>query len=635
MKRILAYLLDENKIEEDAKKKAYLLIIKFICIGLFCASILNIVASQYLYDTNWIATISLSSFQLILAAAGFFAIKKIKSIEVLEIIVFCITSLTTIITILAFKQYASVTVWVITFLIIQMALVSMNRVLILFTTVISLIMVIEIWVTTPPLWVRIDTSDHIGRIGFILFAACMALVINKIFVKSITQSVEHVDELLKKNIENKKLIEVLTISEEELIQQNDTLEQLNKRVIESENIYRLLAEATSDGIWYYNYETKENLHSDRFYEIVGSKDYNLGIHNWQSFIHPDDLPYLEQVFNEHLSGKSDMYESVYRLRITDGSYKWVKERGKAIFDEKNRLKLVVGTYTDINDLVSNQDRLMFLDNYDQLSGLVNRKAFIHSIENKIKIERYNKTGFYLMLLNIDDFKSVNELYGHGVGDNLIKYISKSILRLIPEDCIFCRMAGDEFGLLLNETFSEEKLMEFIDTLQKNCGIVNNLEITYTLGIGIAKYPENGNTSSELLRSVDVALRRAKSKGRCSVQFFEEKLKDEILDRIELEKYLEQAIIRNEMSIHLQPLFNTEKENLIGFEALARWMHPTKGSISPTMFIPLAERSNTIIEIGDFVLENSCKMIKMINTKYNTNYFVAVNVSAVQLRKADF
>ncbi|HEX3047287.1 MAG TPA: EAL domain-containing protein, partial [Bacillota bacterium] len=302
-----------------------------------------------------------------------------------------------------------------------------------------------------------------------------------------------------------------------------------------------------------------------------------------------------------------------------------------------------------------EEQLLYIANYDTLTGLLNRYSFYQSIYGIINTfgNLAEKKVFYLMFIDIDGFKQVNDLYGHGIGDLLLKEISDRIKTILNEDCyklknitgheerqkpgvdaIF-RLGGDEFTAILDVQDPEKvkqlaaKLLESI----KNEYFINEHEIQISCSIGISVYPKDSSNGSILLKYADLAMYRAKD-SRGVFQFFDKGKDSVFIQQLTLEKDLKTALSNNEIDLEYQSLFNNKKE-IIGIEALIRWSHPTMGVLQPDDFLCVAEKSNLIIRIGEYILKTACKHLKKLHEAGYQGLFVLVNCTIKQYYDPNF
>ena len=278
--------------------------------------------------------------------------------------------------------------------------------------------------------------------------------------------------------------------------------------------------------------------------------------------------------------------------------------------------------------------IRFLAHHDALTGLPNRTSFTKKLDHEIEQAQASGQRLAVLCLDLDRFKEVNDLFGHAAGDTLLQAVASCVIGVLDDTQMMARLGGDEFAIIL-PTISgpttagrvAEKILEALEAEN----IKSATAALVTTSIGIAIYPTDANDRQALLSHADTALYRAKTEGRGIYRFFEATMGAEVRDRRLLEHDLRHAISRRELQLVYQPYQDIKSGEVVGFEALLRWHHPTRGDISPTLFIPIAEESGTILQIGEWVLRAACCEA----ATWTKPLTLAVNVSAVQLHSANF
>lgn len=296
-------------------------------------------------------------------------------------------------------------------------------------------------------------------------------------------------------------------------------------------------------------------------------------------------------------------------------------------------------YEELNhtyeELQNAQTKLNYIAYHDPLTNLGNRASFLKYFDTRVK----NKNDGYgaIAIIDIDNFKHINDTMGHVFGDKLIRAVGMKIQSIIHDPFEVFRIGGDEFVLTLpycniNET---QKITETILSDFNMPIIIEEQSVNVTISVGTSFYPKHGKTTNELLTRADVAMYRSKDTGKNKVTFFNEEMLEQMNKRRDIEKYLKNALINNELMVYFQPQMSIKKNKIWGFEALIRWNSPVLGFVPPLEFISLAEENQLINPIGHFVLERSCAFIKQINEEMNENYKISINVSPVEIIQGDF
>ncbi len=323
------------------------------------------------------------------------------------------------------------------------------------------------------------------------------------------------------------------------------------------------------------------------------------------------------------------------LSFADGSYEGLFDIKKTpIRDKAGKVVGILGVAHDVSERKAREEELEKLANYDALTNLPNRsflKAYLTKALSKVKRD---KTSLALILFDLDRFKDVNDSYGHTVGDELLEVVAHKLQSRLREGDIVTRLGGDEFAVILENIAHENDVAriakELLHSISTPCKLSNSLEIHIDSSAGIALAPKNGNSVEELLQHADSALYQAKNDGHALYRYYTDKMTLTALKRIQYENRLRNALKNNELEVYYQPQVHIQSGKIVGAEALLRWNDPNEGIIPPDIFIPIAEESGLIHEIGKWVLEETCKQGKKWLDE-NHRLTLAVNVSANQVK----
>ncbi len=280
--------------------------------------------------------------------------------------------------------------------------------------------------------------------------------------------------------------------------------------------------------------------------------------------------------------------------------------------------------------------LQYLANYDSLTQLPNRALCMDRIKIAIKVASRENIMMAVMFLDLDHFKDVNDSLGHAVGDQLLKSTSLRLQEHIREDDTLARLGGDEFVIILNRIRKTENVIDVVEKIVSSFDSpfeLSGFQVNATVSIGVCLYPSDGMDVDSLMKAADAAMYKAKEAGRNTYEFYESHLNQLANRRHQLANELRNAIKNDELYLAFQPQLNLPKNKIIGAEALIRWQHPILGNISPGEFIPVAENTGMIKEIGDWVLEQTCiTLAKCLQEKIIIR--IAINLSALQFKQAD-
>lgn len=280
--------------------------------------------------------------------------------------------------------------------------------------------------------------------------------------------------------------------------------------------------------------------------------------------------------------------------------------------------------------------LSYLSLHDSLTKLPNRALFENRLTYALDVARRDGQQFALMFMDLDGFKEVNDAYGHHIGDLLLREVAQRIRSRIRSQDMFARLGGDEFVLLMQSKEPEGVAVladKILEVLRKPFHI-EEYTLRITSSIGIAIYPDNGHTRHDLLIHADAAMYHAKAIGRNKYCFFEESMNAHAHEHMEMIQDLRMALERGELIVYYQPKVDTLSGQVIGAEALVRWLHPKNGLIPPDRFIPVAEKTGLIIPIGSWVLDEACRQMRQWRDMGHRHWSVAVNLSALQFAHVD-
>ena len=285
-------------------------------------------------------------------------------------------------------------------------------------------------------------------------------------------------------------------------------------------------------------------------------------------------------------------------------------------------------------LLAMRKKLYNMAYFDQMTGLRNQMSLKVDLEKILGTD----TRFAMIFMDIDNFKYVNDTLGHSFGNLILKEISMKMAGLMEESCDLYRFAGDKFiviykdigGILDIEQFALRILKSFKDAV-----IVENKPFYHTVSIGVSMYPEHGESTNELLKCAEIALFKAKESGKNRIVIYRESMVTTIHDWVDTERYLRNALEKSEFELYFQPQYSVRQDGISGFEALIRWRNDEMGFVMPSKFLKVAEDTNMIVPIGEWVLRNACIFLKRLQQEGYGDMIVSVNVSKMQILQEDF
>jgi len=334
----------------------------------------------------------------------------------------------------------------------------------------------------------------------------------------------------------------------------------------------------------------------------------------------------ERTLGFHLSARLPFTDIT--VRANTSAEIWWSLSGTPSFDEYGRFLGFRGIGTDLTQQRRSEEEINRLAKYDSLTGLPNRMLMRRTLDEALQNQKGASDGCALFLIDLDRFKNVNDTLGHPIGDALLKQVAQRLTNVICDKGQIGRLGGDEFEAVLPGFNDGGGLANLAERLIQQISMPYSIEghnISIGASVGIAIAPAEGTCADALIRNADLALYSAKAAGRGTFCFFAPEMHSEAQDRQMLENDLRKAIGRGELQLVFQPVVNAQSEELSGFEALVRWHHPARGVISPSLFIPLAEESGLIPQIGEWVLRSACAEA----AKWPEQIRVAVNLSPIQ------
>lgn len=285
----------------------------------------------------------------------------------------------------------------------------------------------------------------------------------------------------------------------------------------------------------------------------------------------------------------------------------------------------------------NEKKLERLAYYDPLTGLPNRKMIIQKLDMLIHYSERSQEGFALVYIDIDNFKEINDLMGHHIGDMLLKEVTKRWKVRLNKKDVLGRMEGDEFAIIIRRELSDEDLLRYVESFRDAISDVFSYgmkELRIEASFGISVYPKDGRTTEDLLKHAGMAQAYVKASGKKGIEFFRHEMQKNMIERVQLEDGLKSAILNRELFVVFQPQYSCETQKIRGFEALVRWRSKKLGMVSPATFIPIAEETGLIIDIGEWILRTVIN--KFIKVKAaNRDYILTINISVVQIIQPSF
>jgi diguanylate cyclase (GGDEF)-like protein/PAS domain S-box-containing protein len=417
---------------------------------------------------------------------------------------------------------------------------------------------------------------------------------------------------------------------------NSNLAEQTEKLRMSEERYALATLGSNDGMWDWNLATHEIEFSDRFKEMSGLTHVSiLKFANFLDFVHSEQRQDLEHALNQHLHGETTRFKYDFQMKQPDETYKWFSMRGMAAFNEFQKPIRIAGSLTDITMQKSYEQELWHTAYHDALTGLANRSLFVEKLRQLLQQAIPLKTAPAILFLDLDRFKLINDSLGHDIGDKLLIGVARRLKRCLRSKDVAARLGGDEFTVILQEAQTPEDVKKVAERILSEFARPFNLdghEVFVTASIGIAYLDNETKKIDTFLRNADLAMYRAKTRGRACYEVFDTEFHEHIMKELQVETDLRHALKKDHISLVYQPILSLENNQIIGFEGLVRWDDPEQGPVPLNVFLPIAEESGLILQLGEQVLLKACEQVNTWNEMFgDQSVSIAVNLSVKQLR----
>lgn len=624
-------------LNESTRAEIYTNISKTLVAGSFVSYIV-----QYSFYMDFFRPLYSSAFILLLGIIVY-SLKRIKIGEyTMDILLIAIISIAIPSITLIFIEYGSVTIWAFSFLFIVISLLFNKPVVLTSITISTILTQILVWILKPEVSLAVGKVDYVVRIGIIAISAWLALYVNKIYIKRLSQNTNQLG--IQKFI-SEISSDFINVSQSNIDEKMNWVIRILGKLFSIDQINILIFDLEHDTIKYKNIwdvggkSGKENQKHNVSKEVISWLLNNLINHE---SIHISDVDMLPEtaagVKNELKKRKIcslvaiPIEERAKTIRILEFiSVSSIKEWQD---DELRVLNIIANIFSDAMTKVEAEKEISHMAYHDHLTGLPNRRLFNDRLNQAIALAKRTEKMIGIIFIDVDSFKTVNDTLGHEGGDSLLKVVSGKLVDAVRQSDTVSRFGGDEFLIMINNLSDEKDIINIVKNIMlilEQPFNVKGQEFNLTISAGISIYPFDGTETDILIKNADIAMYKAKEKGKNQYVICSSELKDDVIYKNKITNSLYHALERDEFYLNYQPQVNLSNGEVTGLEALIRWNHPELGSISPAVFIPIAEQTGLINRIGEWVLKTACEQ----NKKWqNEGYYpvrMAVNVSSNQLR----
>ena len=422
-----------------------------------------------------------------------------------------------------------------------------------------------------------------------------------------------------------------------LVESTHSLQQSRNALAESDKRYSLAIEGSNDGIWDWNLDSGEVFFSPRWAEMLGYEPDKFGdrITDWLGLVHADDIEGLTAAIDAHVAGAASQLVFEYRIQSADGSFRWVLVRGRAAEVPGGEVKRIAGSQADITSRRRSEDQLAHAKTFDSLTGLATRLTLADRFEviQDARRQDLSKPSPYLMVLSIDRFDALTEAFGFESADDIVVEAATRIGPLVGPLDTLARLGAERFAILGAEPADDAASLRLAQSVEE--AFVASVEVKMTrlrlsMSCGSVHVDDPSTGFADALRDAHTAMQRAAVTTGHAYQEYGSRMQDEASAKLEIENELRDALERDELDLHYQPIVELSSRRIKGFEGLMRWRHPTRGVLAPGAFIGVAEVSGLIGPMTNWAISQACRDAAAWSKEVaGRPPFVTVNLSAGQ------
>lgn len=428
-----------------------------------------------------------------------------------------------------------------------------------------------------------------------------------------------------------------SVEMDDLRYQVDLLSAMNQRLTNDEKMYRLICDTSSNAFLYVDFlegRVKTLANWDFFFPDIEIHDVS-DLPKMYSYVEDKYiLPLRELIFLE----KTEMNTSSGIIRLKDGRT-WVECETAILYDLTGNATDKVVRFKDISKFKNQNEELTYMAYYDMLTGLYNRNYFVRLLADYVRKAGEENEIVSVMFIDIDDFKKINDGFGIITGDEVVQQFGQFLAGFQSDNVLVSHFNADIYCIAIYKPNAgrcvEQIYKQIQERIKDSFKLSTGQDVHFSISVGVAEYPEAARTTLELINCAEIVMFKAKNDGKAGIKYFDAPILNEFLQNVTIETKLKGAIFEQNFTMNFQPQFYADSRRLRGMEALIRWRDDDGMMISPSIFIPIAEKNGTIVPIGTWVIEESIRTFAQWKEKYDTQVILSLNISAIQYMREDF
>ena len=416
------------------------------------------------------------------------------------------------------------------------------------------------------------------------------------------------------------------------------LSAMNTKLAKSEGILKNICDISESAFIYFDYEEKKPYvlgNWSHFFDFEPGKFLSVG-----QIVDLADDEFVEGIYRTLNLEKTGEEKSSFEFKMRDKNL-YVNSNVNVLYDNAGIPVWKIIVFTDVTKYKNQNDELTYMAYYDSLTGLYNRNYFVLSLGEMVSKAEQNNAVVSILFIDVDDFRKVNDGMGILEGDEVVQSIGLSFKKMMDENLIISHFNSDIFCMAIYDPVGRRSVESIVDRIREimrtPIKLVSGKEVTLTVSVGVAEYPESTNNYLELINLAEIVMLKAKNKGKNNVQYYDKPIIDEFIGNIEIEKKMSKALKNQNFVMYYQPQYDTNTRDLRGVEALVRWCDEDGKLVSPETFIPIAEKNGSILLLGDWIIEECLSDLSRWKEKHNNmeDFLLSINVSSIQFKNKNF